>query len=84
MIRFAIGFIELGGIVLAWWIFWTFLIRGCTAHHPEQCKGSPLLPSHRRHTVLAYLWLGNNRVYCLSRDGLYVLGSVHPHHRQDT
>jgi hypothetical protein len=35
MFNFAIGFVELGGIVLAWWIFWTFLIRGCTAHHPD-------------------------------------------------
>lgn len=35
MLTSAIGFIELGGIVLAWWIFWTFLIRGFSAQHPN-------------------------------------------------
>ena len=28
-----IGFIELGGIVLAWNIFWNFLIKQFTAHY---------------------------------------------------
>jgi hypothetical protein len=35
MVGAALGFIELGGIVLAWWVFWTFLIRGFTAQHPD-------------------------------------------------
>lgn len=28
-----LGFIELGGIVLAWVIVWTFLMRSFCAHH---------------------------------------------------
>jgi hypothetical protein len=30
-----IGFIELGGVVLAWMIFWTYLIKSWTAHHRD-------------------------------------------------
>lgn len=37
MLQPFIGFIELGGIILAWWIFWTFTIRGFSARH----SGSP-------------------------------------------
>jgi hypothetical protein len=33
MIGNLVGFVELGGIVLAWIIFWNFLIRGFTANH---------------------------------------------------
>lgn len=33
MIGNVLGFVELGGIVLAWMIFWNFLIRGFTANH---------------------------------------------------
>lgn len=33
MIGSVIGFVELGGIVLSWMIFWNFLIRSWTAHH---------------------------------------------------
>ncbi len=35
MIGSVITFLELGGIILAWWIFWTFVIRGFTAQHPD-------------------------------------------------
>lgn len=28
-----LGFIELGGIVLAWWIFWEYLLTAFMAHH---------------------------------------------------
>lgn len=35
MLASVIGFIELGGIVLAWTIFWNFLIKGFTAQHPD-------------------------------------------------
>lgn len=33
MIGSLLGFVELGGIILAWLIFWNFLIRAFTAHH---------------------------------------------------
>lgn len=35
MLGAALGFFEIGGIVLAWWIFWTFVIRGFTAQHAD-------------------------------------------------
>lgn len=35
MIGSALGFIELGGIILAWMIFWNFLVRGFTAQHAD-------------------------------------------------
>ncbi len=39
MIGAAIGFIELGGLVLAWVIFWNYILRGfCAAH-----TGSPAI-----------------------------------------
>lgn len=28
-----LGFLELGGIILAWMIVWNFLIKGITARH---------------------------------------------------
>lgn len=33
MIGSLVGFVELGGIVLAWMIWWNFVIRQFTAHH---------------------------------------------------
>lgn len=33
MVGSVLGFLELGGIILAWMIFWNFLIRGFTAQH---------------------------------------------------
>jgi hypothetical protein len=33
MIGNIIGFVELGGIVLAWMIFWNYTIRSFTANH---------------------------------------------------
>jgi hypothetical protein len=33
MIGNLIGFVELGGIVLAWMIFWMYLLRSFTANH---------------------------------------------------
>ena len=39
MIGAAIGFIELGGLVLAWVIFWNYILRGFTAAH----TGSPAI-----------------------------------------
>lgn len=33
MIGSLVGFIELGGIVLAWVMFWNYLIRAFTASH---------------------------------------------------
>jgi len=33
MIGSLIGFIELGGIVLAWMIFWNYLTKGFAANH---------------------------------------------------
>jgi len=33
MINSLLGFIELGGIVLAWLIFWNFLIGAFAGHH---------------------------------------------------
>jgi hypothetical protein len=35
MIQSAIGFVELGAIVLAWVIIWNFLIKGITARHSD-------------------------------------------------
>jgi hypothetical protein len=35
MLNAVIGFIELGGIILAWTIFWNFVIRGFTANHSD-------------------------------------------------
>lgn len=35
MLTSIIGFVELGGIILAWMILWNYLIRGVTAHHSE-------------------------------------------------
>lgn len=35
MIGSILGFVELGGIILAWMIFWNFLIRGFTALHTD-------------------------------------------------
>jgi hypothetical protein len=33
MIGSLVGFVELGGIVLAWVMFWNYLIRSFTASH---------------------------------------------------
>lgn len=30
-----LGFFELGGIVLAWMIFWNFVLKGWMAQHAE-------------------------------------------------
>jgi len=30
-----LGFVELGALVLAWWIFWSFTIKGWTGAHPN-------------------------------------------------
>lgn len=35
MIAGFITFFELGAIILAWSIFWNFLLRGFTAQHPD-------------------------------------------------
>ncbi|MGH8402939.1 MAG: hypothetical protein ACRESO_05990 [Gammaproteobacteria bacterium] len=35
MIAGFITFFELGAIILAWNIFWNFLLRGFTAQHPD-------------------------------------------------
>lgn len=35
MINSLLGFIELGGIVLAWLIFWNYLLGGFMAHHSD-------------------------------------------------
>lgn len=31
----ALGFVELGAIILAWTIVWSFLIKGWTGAHPD-------------------------------------------------
>lgn len=33
MIGSIVGFLELGGIILAWIVFWNYLIRSFTANH---------------------------------------------------
>ena len=35
MIGTVLGFLELGAIILAWMIFWNFVIKGFTAQHPD-------------------------------------------------
>lgn len=35
MVSAVIGFVELGGIILAWSIFWNFVIRAFTANHAD-------------------------------------------------
>lgn len=35
MLASLIGFMELGGIFLAWWIVWSFLTKGWAANHPD-------------------------------------------------
>ena len=55
MIGAAIGFIELGGLVLAWVIFWNYILRGfCAAHTGSHCySGSrrrlPRIGKYRPH-----------------------------------
>lgn len=42
MIGSLIGFLELGGITLAWMIFWNFLIRSFTANHSNSVAAQGL------------------------------------------
>jgi len=36
MVGAALGFFELGAIILAWTIVWSFLLKGVTARHADQ------------------------------------------------
>ena len=42
MIGSLMGFIELGGIVLAWMVFWNYLIKGFTANHSDNVAAQGL------------------------------------------
>lgn len=42
MIGSVLGFVELGGIVLAWMIFWLFLTKAYVAHHNNNPAASGL------------------------------------------
>jgi hypothetical protein len=42
MIGSIIGFLELGAIILAWMIFWNFLIRSFTANHSNNVAAQGL------------------------------------------
>lgn len=42
MIGSLMGFIELGGIVLAWMVFWNYLIKGFTANHSDSTAAQGL------------------------------------------
>lgn len=42
MIGSIIGFLELGGIILAWMIFWQFLIHSFTANHSNSTAAQGL------------------------------------------
>lgn len=42
MIGSMIGFIELGGIILAWMVFWMYLIRAFTAAHSNNVAAQGL------------------------------------------
>lgn len=42
MLGAVLGFIELGGIVLAWMVFWSFLVKGFTAQHPDNAAAQGL------------------------------------------
>lgn len=35
MIQTVLGFFELGAIILAWVIVWSFLVKGITARHAD-------------------------------------------------
>lgn len=42
MLASLIGFMELGGIFLAWWIVWSFLTKGWAANHPDSAPAQGL------------------------------------------
>jgi hypothetical protein len=42
MLAGVISFVELGAIILAWWIVWNFAIKGFTALHASNPAASGL------------------------------------------